>query len=39
MENRSGKTQAKLPAAGAFEIEDVLYLFPPVMLFECASRF
>lgn len=39
MEERLGKTAARLPASSAFEIEDVLYLLPLVTLFELRLEF
>lgn len=39
MEQQLGKTGATLPSAGWFEIEDVLYLFPLVTLFNVREGF
>ncbi|MGB7756294.1 MAG: CDP-alcohol phosphatidyltransferase family protein [Salinisphaera sp.] len=39
MEDKLGKTGAKLPSAGLFEIEDVLYLFPLVTIFNVREVF
>lgn len=39
MEGELGKTGAKLPSAGWFEIEDVLYLFPLVTLCDVREPF
>ncbi|MBH03634.1 MAG: CDP-alcohol phosphatidyltransferase [Xanthomonadales bacterium] len=39
MEEELGKAEAKLPSAGWFEIEDVLYLFPLVTLFDVREPF
>ena len=39
MEEELGKAGAKLPSAGWFEIEDVLYLFPLVTLFDVREPF
>lgn len=39
MEDELGKAEAKLPSAGWFEIEDVLYLFPLVTLFDVRETF
>lgn len=37
MENRLGRQGAELPRAGLFEIEDVLYLFPLVTIFDVRT--
>ena len=39
MESVLGKSDAALPSASAFEIEDVLYLFPLVTLFDVRTPF
>lgn len=39
METELGKAGAKLPSAGWFEIEDILYLFPLVTLFDVREGF
>ncbi|MES1937641.1 CDP-alcohol phosphatidyltransferase family protein [Salinisphaera hydrothermalis] len=39
MEDELGKAGAKLPSAGLFEIEDVLYLFPLVTIFDIREAF
>lgn len=39
MEAELGKAGAKLPSAGWFEIEDILYLFPLVTLFDVRAGF
>lgn len=39
MEDELGKAGAKLPSAGWFEIEDILYLFPLVTLFDVREGF
>lgn len=39
MANRLGTQRAALPAAGLFEIEDVLYLFPLVTIFDIRVAF
>lgn len=39
MEDELGKAGARLPAAGLFEIEDMLYLFPLVTIFDVRQAF
>ena len=39
MEQALGKQGARLPAAGAFEIEDAMYLFPLVTIFDIRLPF